>query len=85
MLALVALITTGVDAGLVGFVLSYALNTTGSLVRRTHVFVKPADLPSVHNAELVGALRKRSRDEHRQCRAYFALHWSRAGGSSRDS
>ncbi|CCL99693.1 uncharacterized protein FIBRA_01714 [Fibroporia radiculosa] len=30
-LALVALITTGVDAGLVGFVLSYALNTTGSL------------------------------------------------------
>ena len=32
-LALVALCTTGVDAGLVGFVLSYALNTTGSLVR----------------------------------------------------
>ncbi|KAI0091755.1 metal resistance protein YCF1 [Irpex rosettiformis] len=30
-LALVALITTGVDAGLVGFVLSYALNTTSSL------------------------------------------------------
>ncbi|EMD38835.1 hypothetical protein CERSUDRAFT_92869 [Gelatoporia subvermispora B] len=29
--ALVALVTTGVDAGLVGFVLSYALNTTGSL------------------------------------------------------
>ncbi|KZT65750.1 multidrug resistance-associated ABC transporter [Daedalea quercina L-15889] len=31
MLALVALVTSGVDAGLVGFVLSYALNTTGSL------------------------------------------------------
>ncbi|KAH9946530.1 metal resistance protein YCF1 [Amylocystis lapponica] len=30
-LAIVALRTTGVDAGLVGFVLSYALNTTGSL------------------------------------------------------
>ncbi|KAI0819664.1 metal resistance protein YCF1 [Trametes gibbosa] len=30
-LAIAALITTGVDAGLVGFVLSYALNTTGSL------------------------------------------------------
>ncbi|KAH9852113.1 metal resistance protein YCF1 [Lenzites betulinus] len=30
-LAISALITTGVDAGLVGFVLSYALNTTGSL------------------------------------------------------
>lgn len=28
-----ALITTGVDAGLVGLVLSYALNTTSSLVR----------------------------------------------------
>ncbi|KAF7790029.1 hypothetical protein EIP86_000977 [Pleurotus ostreatoroseus] len=30
-LAIVALITSGVDAGLVGFVLSYALNTTSSL------------------------------------------------------
>ncbi|KAL6300043.1 metal resistance protein YCF1 [Sparassis latifolia] len=30
-LSLVALVTSGVDAGLVGFVLSYALNTTGSL------------------------------------------------------
>lgn len=32
-LSLVALITTGVDAALVGLVLSYALNTTGALVR----------------------------------------------------
>jgi len=32
-LALVALITTGVDAALVGLVLSYALNTTSALVR----------------------------------------------------
>ena len=31
-LAMSALITTGVDAGLVGLVLSYALNTTSSLV-----------------------------------------------------
>ncbi|RDX54318.1 metal resistance protein YCF1 [Lentinus brumalis] len=30
-LSVAALVTTGVDAGLVGFVLSYALNTTGSL------------------------------------------------------
>ncbi|KAI0675473.1 metal resistance protein YCF1 [Trametes maxima] len=30
-LSIAALVTTGVDAGLVGFVLSYALNTTGSL------------------------------------------------------
>lgn len=34
-LALAALITTGVDAGLVGFVLSYALNATGALVRHS--------------------------------------------------
>lgn len=33
-LAMSALITTGVDAGLVGLVLSYALNTTSSLVSR---------------------------------------------------
>ncbi len=32
LLAMVALITTGVDAGLVGLVLSYALNATSSLV-----------------------------------------------------
>ncbi|KAH9935900.1 metal resistance protein YCF1 [Epithele typhae] len=31
LLSIVALVTTGVDAGLVGFVLSYALSTTGSL------------------------------------------------------
>ena len=31
-LAMVALITTGVDAGLVGLVLSYAMNATSSLV-----------------------------------------------------
>lgn len=33
LLAVTALVTTGVDAGLVGLVLSYALNTTSSLVR----------------------------------------------------
>lgn len=32
-LSVAALVTSGVDAGLVGFVLSYALNTTSSLVR----------------------------------------------------
>jgi ATP-binding cassette subfamily C (CFTR/MRP) protein 1 len=31
-MAVVGLLTTGVDAGLVGLVLSYALNITGSLV-----------------------------------------------------
>lgn len=39
MLSLVALITTGVDAGLVGLVLSYALNTTSSLV--CHLIGRP--------------------------------------------
>lgn len=34
LMAMWALITTGVDAGLVGLVLSYGLNTTGALVRR---------------------------------------------------
>ena len=32
LLAVSALISTGVDAGLVGLVISYALNTTSSLV-----------------------------------------------------
>jgi hypothetical protein len=38
-LAMSALITTGVDAGLVGLVLSYALNTTSSLVRKMLAFL----------------------------------------------
>lgn len=38
-LAMFALITTGVDAGLVGLVLSYALSTTSSLVRYFLVLV----------------------------------------------
>lgn len=35
LLAVTALVTTGVDAGLVGLVLSYALTTTSSLVITT--------------------------------------------------
>ncbi len=38
-LAMIALITSGVDAGLVGLVLSYALNTTSSLVRKPYLFL----------------------------------------------
>lgn len=37
MLACTALVTRGVDAGLVGLVLSYGLNTTSSLVRQLFV------------------------------------------------
>ena len=51
-LALGALITTGVDAGLVGFVLSYALNATGALVRITSVRSFLAVLICVSNVEL---------------------------------
>ena len=40
MLSLVALITTGVDAALVGLVLSYALNTTSALVRYRRPIVR---------------------------------------------
>ena len=36
LLAMSALITTGVDAGLVGLVLSYALNTTSALVSESN-------------------------------------------------
>ena len=37
LLAMSALITTGVDAGLVGLVLSYALNTTSALVSESNL------------------------------------------------
>lgn len=37
MLACTALVTRGVNAGLVGLVLSYGLNTTSSLVRQIFV------------------------------------------------
>lgn len=40
-LAMTALVTTGVDAGLVGLVLSYALNATSSLVRRLSDIRRP--------------------------------------------
>ncbi len=36
LLAMIALVTTGVDAGLVGLVLAYALNATSALVRQIH-------------------------------------------------
>lgn len=39
LLAMVALITTGVDAGLVGLVLSYAMNATSSLVSLVYLYL----------------------------------------------
>ena len=82
-LALVALITTGVDAGLVGFVLSYALNTTGSLV--CFCAIRPWHRKADHLAdyiELAGAVSQRGRDEHCQCRAHIALHRLGVRGAS---
>lgn len=46
MLAMTALITTGVDAGLVGLVLSYAVNTTSSLVHDIATFLRYVSLTS---------------------------------------
>ena len=59
-LSIVALTTTGVDAGLVGFVLSYALNTTGSLVSLSawSVLVLGMWLMEVVGVELARALCK---------------------------
>jgi ATP-binding cassette subfamily C (CFTR/MRP) protein 1 len=64
LLAVSALIsTTGVDAGLVGLVISYALNTTSSLVSMLAMLARggSADDPT----ELACALCERSRTEHR--------------------
>jgi ATP-binding cassette, subfamily C (CFTR/MRP), member 1 len=43
LLAVSTLITRGVDAGLVGLVLSYAVNTTSSLVSETCIALTDAD------------------------------------------
>lgn len=63
-LAVGALVTSGVDAGLVGLVIAYALNTTSSLVRtRTVPFSSEKVLTNL--AELACALCERSGTEHR--------------------
>ena len=75
-LSIVALVTTGVDAGLVGFVLSYALNTTGSLVSDLAMFgpMECIVLTIGNSVELACALGERGRAEHRERGAYPALH-----------
>ena len=49
LLAVFTLITKGVDAGLVGLVLSYAMNTTSSLVRETSTVITPVDADTLQN------------------------------------
>jgi len=64
LLAMTALITTGVDAGIVGLVLSYALNTTSSLVR-AFLFSTEKLHDSHFSLELACSVRERSRAKHR--------------------
>ena len=72
LLAVSALITTGVDAGLVGLVISYALTTTSSLVS---ILAIPAWRGNADDlAELACALCKRSRTEHRQRGTNVTVH-----------
>jgi hypothetical protein len=81
MLAVGALITSGVDAGLVGLVISYALNTTSSLVS---TLVMPARWESAEDlVELACALRERSRTEHRQRGTNAAIHRAQTRGTIR--
>lgn len=72
LLAVSALITTGVDAGLVGLVISYALNTTSSLVSMLAVLDRGESAD--HLAELACALRERSRTEHSQRGTNVTVH-----------
>jgi len=81
LLAMAALITTGVNAGLVGLVLSYALNTTSSLVRAF-----PYPMEKLHDShlslELAGSVRERSRAKHCQCGAHSTSNFDWAGSAS---
>ena len=65
-LSIAALVTSGVDAGLVGFVLSYALNTTSSLVRSAATVAESESGTDGRVVELGRPLDERGRAEHRQ-------------------
>ena len=79
---MLALITTGVDAGLVGLVLSYALNTTSSLVGSTLFWY-------IHllmfNIELGCPFSQRGRAKHRKRWAYPSSDGSRTRSSMGDT
>ena len=66
LLAMSALITTGVDAGLVGLVLSYALNTTSALVSESNPSCATSTFLTLYQ-ELGSAFSKWGRTEHCQC------------------
>ena len=72
LLAVSALITTGVDAGLVGLVISYALNTTSSLVSIPAMLDWGGSADDL--AELACALCERSGTEHCQRGTNVTLH-----------
>jgi len=71
LLAVGTLMTSGVDAGLVGLVISYALNTTSSLVSQWRTSLL-ADVN--YRAELACALCERSGTEHCQRGTDAAIH-----------
>jgi len=76
-----ALITTGVDAGLVGLVLSYALNTTSSLVRAFPLLMEKLH-DSHFSLELACSVREWSRAKHCQCGAHSTSNIDWAGSAS---
>ena len=82
-LAVGALVTSGVDVGLVGLVISYALNATSSLVS-TLVDVNQTRKPLTNLAELAFALCERSGTEYRQCGTNVAIHRAETRGAIRD-
>ena len=75
LMAVSTLVITGhVNVGLVGVVLSYGLNTTGSLVR-TCDNLKYANASSLTtNVELGRTIRQRGRAEHRVCRTHPSVY-----------
>lgn len=70
-LAVAAVATSNVDAGLVGMVLSYALNTTGALVSVLTLWTRP--LLNANRKELAGAFGERGRAKRGERGAHHAL------------
>jgi len=82
-LAVSALITTGVDAGLVGLVISYALNTTSSLVSTLAMIACRESAEDL--VELACARCERSRAEHRQRGTNATIYRAQTRGTIRNS
>lgn len=80
-LSCIALVTTGVNAGLVGLMISYGFNTTGALVSLpVHFFRYRRFKFTFCYPELVCPMCQRSRAKYRLCRANSAPDRSQAWG-----